>query len=635
MCFLLCTLSLSLACQRKSGTDDERVAAITEAEKAEAEKQAALNESITAQRIDLVDEYEALQDGIFADSTLLEAVIDCRGKAPTAAGSTWVYDPLDGCVLQYSNAERANCSADLWSDATGCAPLETACKKARLYWFDACYRARDLTKDQCTTAGLSFSKETCFANSAEAQCFDAGNYWFKDTSTSYNCRTVAQLPLKVCELYSPVLAWKGSACTVDRPLALSSIGAKTPTQPTLTLGQPGCLIGEVPDSTGQFCEAAKSPVGDTFPGPPLRETSTALNYTCNPGTTTLSISAVIDANCSFSSLDFRAGATYWIPSSALRTFQVGCGGALSPYSYPSPFPYKACTTILAQPLYAQTFQSTQCPCSTGVRITMEYKKANIVGAGQYTYYKPGIPTCGDTLGGAPADYIPNPTYRFDMLSCPNTGYTEYLFGFDASGNVQCGNKSGYKGMPKCHSMGTRNTTLTGTPPNYQCKYAQNAIIAYSSANKITNTPMVGVASDTSPTLSTKCNLNQIQNFFADTSAGVPSAFGIQCAGSTTQTSFGNKDAILNSGFSCLAPNTFSLDVYSSDTQIEGYEMKCSNNTSVTRGETGRGGASTLSCAGAGTQTNPAYPVGVMVKQNATAVTQLGLICGQWIIPTTP
>ena len=61
-------------------------------------------------------------------------------------------------------------------------------------------------------------------------------------------------------------------------------------------------------------------------------------------------------------------------------------------------------------------------------------------------------------------------------------------------------------------------------------------------------------------------------------------------------------------------------------------MKCSNNTPVTIGETGGGGASTLSCAGAGTPANPAYPVGVAVKQNATAVTQLGLICGQWIMP---
>ena len=211
----------------------------------------------------------------------------------------------------------------------------------------------------------------------------------------------------------------------------------------------------------------------------------------------------------------------------------------------------------------------------------------------------------------------------------------YVYGFDKDGVVRCGTYSIYKNMPKCHPMATRSPTLSSDPNNnYPCIYTQNALMTNSGANQITTTPMVG-APDTRAATSTKCPVNQIQNFFAFADLG-SSSFGIQCVNKSgtlfTDSYFGQKSPPPPS-LICPTGSTFSsLDVYSSDTQIVGYEMKCSNNTSVTRGETGGGGASTLSCAGAGTPANPAYPVGVTVKQNATAVTQLGLICGQWIMP---
>ena len=729
MCFLLCTLSLSLACQKKSGTDDERVAAITEAEKAEAEKQAALNNSDTAQQIDLVDEYEALQDGIFADSTLLAAITGCQAKAPTDGGSTWVYDPIDGCMQQQTNTNKQNCSTAQWSDLLGCvplappgdtrSPLEIACKaNPNLYWIDTCdstkdstgqcatpgicYRARDLTADQCATAALSFYNNTCFANSAEVDCFKEGNYWFTGTSTSQNCRTVAQLSEPFCQLYDPALSWDKStappACTRSSTgLVLTQIGVKTDTLTALVLGTPVCLAGEIPTET--TC-AAGGPNLAQF-GPPAVRTIANNNpsvLTCPAMTTSFTVKMAFPEYCidglgyeEIPEIDVACGAN---STSFTKTYPSAYANVLKKAETPtyafsyhkncgfddsSPHPF---STFCSFPTYTagtnNTHRTASCNQQNFTRFTNTITCSPPLGVGLFQYtvkfstgtlsswgaWAPvlGCRAAGSTSGTAgqfcsgcnpmtgtiPTLNPPNSRATVPILALQTPAGTsaapsqtivscnsgDYVHGFDQNGGIQCSTYSIYKNMPQCHSMATRSPTLSSDPNNnYPCVYTQSALIANSGANQITTTPMVG-APDTRVATSTKCSMNQIQSFFADSSAGVGSAFGIQCAGSTTKIPFGNKEALLNSGFSCLAPYTFSLDVYSSDTekQIVGYEMKCSNNTSVTRGETGGGGASTLSCAGAGTPANPAYPVGVAVKQTATAVTQLGLICGQWIMP---
>ena len=417
------------------------------------------NDSFTDTQLDAVSFYLASDaTGIFSDPVLFAAITSCKAKGSSDTSTTtsrWVYDPIDGCALQQTNADKQDCHADQWSDLLGCVPpttpgdtessFEKACKEnPTFYWLDnGCYRARDLTEAQCATLKLSFYNNTCFSSSAEVSCFEAGNYWFAAASTSKNCRAAAKLSEPFCNLYAPTLTWNTTTkrCATAAPLVLTQIGVGTINPPvSVSALSLGCLPGEIPDSDPNFCKAVDNLA--LFKGPPGGATP---DWACPTPSPTFEMTF---NTCSTS------------PTRGPKSFYVTCGSPAKPsglYTVDA-----SCATPDATPIRSGPY--TPVP---GLALLSYYNRGvNNSDLVHFQYYM--VTSASGTYGnvnlnGQPTDDSSSIGLKGSIharwpYSCPtvNNGYMQYLLGVSNAGALVCGDLSKYVHMPKCNPMASRN-----------------------------------------------------------------------------------------------------------------------------------------------------------------------------------
>jgi hypothetical protein len=568
---------------------------------------------------------------------VLQATLHCQ-----ANGIHYLYDPINGCVQSFTSQEAAACDSNQWSNALGCVPADTtlqqACLNKNFYWIDnTCNPASGLSQFQCVSTNgtnLAWYDNRCFDNPNQINCLQTNKYWFS-TDGDGTCLALTDLSAPLCLSYSPVLVWQATGCVLNTTNSQGvNLGSITPPQtpPTALVGikSPQCFSGE-------------TNVNGTCMGITTGNTPAAL---CTTPTQTPTLLAQIYAGKYFSlSNGCPIGSTNGcanfpsVPLSLdyLESWAFSCdsgstkGTSITNASWPP--------TITGKGTYKNvSFQvSVPAPTSTQTTITCSSNTSpaiNGVNAGS----QPATATTANPYNLSETAWMYKPTLycssRSSTFACANS--SDYVIGFDSTGKLVCAGNTAASGPPCYTTFGTRNTS------NGACTYSSSALEPLSHANvQLAGTPaFAGVADSTAATPIT-CLTGGIASLSVTTSTvpGYASGLSMTCA-TGSYPNFGQTSATPSSLSCTTGTDGFSgLIVYSNATQVVGYTVKCTDGgpsptSSFTQDSSIT--ATSLTCpiwspTGSPTYATSLIPIGLTVKATANYVTQVGLLCGAWVV----
>jgi hypothetical protein len=189
----------------------------------------------------------------------------------------------------------------------------------------------------------------------------------------------------------------------------------------------------------------------------------------------------------------------------------------------------------------------------------------------------------------------------------------------------------YTTLPPC-----KNLSTVARDASNNCVYNNQLESIYRANQQAPSTPEVAGVSSSSATTQSLCPSGRITSFAVTTRDSI--------ATSITTASCGTQ-AIPVDALTCKTGSFSNITVYSNENQIVGYQLGCPNNeTPVYIGRTPDSSplpltSTTLTCPTNPPPISPAplyqsssmLPVGIQTKKTGTAITQLGLLCGAWVI----